>query len=494
METLQPALRIKIFSCLNMNDLLRCSLVSSEWRSFVLNNIEISSLSCKEKVGFFHEMRYSFSFESIEEDCFLLADCLKFLRSTWVQTMLQKSLKKLYIHHPIGYIYEDKKFPSLVSTLNLFVQLEQLQICALKVASRGEKLNLPNLVCLTVAHFFSYGRLKLETPKLTCFSTGQHTGLLKRHSGRLSNFRFKYESKISKLDVNEYEERLMNFVNLEILYCRHFPKQKVISVKDFVHTLSRLRELHCQYIGATSVSRLLSAKCKLRRTDFNFYFCGFHINTNLDLDEYLSETEQDQLEWSTCGWKIMLANQNRLSPHIKYTRESYCYDELVFYFEQTSFASFFNRIVQIEKVELKQPINDEPKLVEFLKACKHIGGLLIKDISLSQQLFDRLFVYQPFITHLAIYDGDELDLDFIFQLSYLSSFTTDQKVSLDFVSEAFEKLKLLRSFRVCGENVRFKIGRDSIVQEVEKNIKNSFRFDGQMQMLTVLRDLFNCLT
>lgn len=490
MNGLQSADWIKIFGCLDANDLLRCSLVSREWRSFIVQSVEINSLSCKETVGHFHEMRYSFNWESIENDRILLADDLKFLRSEWVLTLLKK-VKRLYIHHPVGFIADEDSKQSLVPVLNQFVALEQLQLNALRVGKKkGATLKLSNLVCLTVAHFLGAGRLKLNTPKLTSFSTGAQTGgLLAPNCGRLRDFDFQCADKILYLDVEECEDGVRKFENLQILFCRSVSKDKVDSFSDFLAALPKLRELHCQYIGYKSVCRLLSAKCKKRRLDFNFYFCGFHIDTINELDAYLGEAKRDVLHWNSTGWETMLEHPNKLSPTIKYIWEIWQYDELLHYFERTSFASFFTRIIKIEEVELKQPIDDEPKFIEFLNACEHIRDLLIQNTSLNQDLLDELPVYQPFITDLTIMDEPGLELKFILDFKYLSSFATDQKVSLAFIVQAFEQLKLLTRFRVrLDTNRSICIGRDSIAMEPEKAI---FKFKGETSMFTALKVFFD---
>ena len=142
MERLEPAQWIKIFDFLDVNDLMRCSQVSRAWRSTVLERVKFASLSCKEKVGRFHRLRYSFNFESVENDRVLLADDLRCLQSEPLRTMLQESLKKLYIHHSTECIAK-KRSLGLIQALNQFTKLEQLQINALHMSSPKE-LTLPN--------------------------------------------------------------------------------------------------------------------------------------------------------------------------------------------------------------------------------------------------------------------------------------------------------------------------------------------------------------
>ena len=380
--------RIKIFSFLDMNDLMRFSRLSSAWRSLILDSVEIGSLSCKEKVGHFHELRYSFNFETIENDRLLLADDLKFLRSESLLTVLRRSLKKLYIHHPLGYIEQSSK--SLVSALNQLIQLEQLQLNELEFVGNTEELILPNLQCLTIPKVTRYGQLTLNTPKLTSFSTGD---ICMQNSGKLRNFKFEYPANIVCLDVEEYEPDLMKFPNLEILYCQTF-SNKLASIHDLLVALPKLKQLQCQNVHGESVCQLLSSKCKLRRLDFNFYFCGFRIDTINDLDEYMNwKHDQFEIEWAVYGYKSMLSNPHKLSQHIRYVWEIYYYEVLVQSFDRISFASFFGRIAKMEDVEINGPVNDEPKLVEFLKACKFITNLSTEKTALSQSLFDRLPVY-----------------------------------------------------------------------------------------------------
>lgn len=431
---------------LDVNDLLRLSLVNHKMYSIINDYFKIRCLSVTDAYRCFTKMNFTFTFDLIENKYYFFTENVNFLQAKIMRSLLS-DLKQLYIDLPYPHFCTENPMFSFVNDLNQFTGLEQLQIQVLVIKKTGG-LKLPNLKILSISRFRSNGnKLKLFTPKLTTFKTGN----------ALKLFDFMYEDKLISLSTDEYTPDVDKFVNLEYYYCKYLSKREESYElpNEILDKLKSLKELHT-YSRARkdTVTRILSSKNKLRRLDFNFYYGGLRIESINDINNY-AITNSVFLFDINSNINMFLVYYTKLAQQCPYVTEI-DYSALIAFCDGKFKDDFLDRFMNIKRIEISDVIKNADQLIQFIKRCRNLKWLKLENASLDQVTFyDQLHRYQPNLTNLRIKEKQELNLNFILNFKHLNTFSTDQQVPFALIQQAFYDL-------ISFEKFQFKIKKKEI--------------------------------
>ena len=427
----------ELFKYLSPKDLATCSLVNKRWHSvyvaFKLQRLAVIG----DDPEFYELSRWYNSNRRVDETerCSL--------------AMFRRLAEKPLISHlkHLSLCGHDLEFH--LNKLNRFKQLVHLEFNIGRF--NGADLNLPRLRVLAF-HEFNYScALSIDCPELrTLLYRGE-----KRDANLLD---VKHPETIQRLDTDLFGPRLASFKGVECLVTREF---KAIS-KATLLSLPRLRELRYDedieklvdvkfgneidtiYHVKRTLSKFMDAAKRLRGSDFRFAFSGLQLtNVNVDqidfgeqVNEVEDEEEEPSYEW-VCSEYIYMKNYHLIEPnalnfvfHVNYTL-------LLSHMTGEFPRCFLQKFTGINWVRVDGVVEDPDHLLWFLKSLRFLRNLILEKAELSQEFYDQLPAVARSLNSLTLYSQScwktelQLNIDFISELTCLSSLTIFQPLSLE---------------------------------------------------------------
>ena len=251
----------------------------------------------------------------------------------------------------------------------------------------------------------------------------------------LSCCQFKYAHKIRILEVELFDYERVNFnqfANLELLIVTGNYWQFITN--SFLQKFSRLKEVHFQ--AFTFLNRETLA-FTYRPNDPKRYLFGFDTEMNIE--------SNDEFRWSNVGaetdmTKFLLKNYDKTANRIYY-KFRIDYNELT---RNTVPKNFFEKLSEFSGVFVKDRIDDEAKLINFLEQTK-TNQLSIENSPLTSTFFDRMVSRCSFIQKLDLKDFNIMsdNYEFMFKMENLIQITLYHKISFNFLVRIFEGCKYL---------------------------------------------------
>ena len=369
------------------------------------------------------------------------------------------------------------RYPNTCELLNHFKNLVSLEIAAVRLQQAGT-LTLPNLRVLTL-HFSCFdgntNKLRLDTPKLERLRFEHFNGQM--------NLELLYPETIRYCRVNEFHSIIKSMTGLEYLFVDRWKEELD---NRLLHSLPKIKEIHLGRCGQVFTG--LKDQVKLYDRDVAVYLLGirFYAVTPELLDTFSFESSQRTIEL----WR---ANFDRLAPAIAgvYYLE---YQYLEENFKRVP-SDLVGRLVDLQSVFVG-PIANMNEFLAFFKQCKSLTLLEIKNSSLDQNFYSNLPNACPTLQYLTIKIKENqkllysLNFDFLFDLKYLLTFTTNKQLSWNFARRMVGDLKHATVFRYgylsnkVHLNLYYANKYELVVKKKKRQVEKSF---------TTLDDLFKFL-
>lgn len=423
-DQLPPEMLTRILSCLHVNDMLRCRLVCCEWRLTIENNLRLRDLTVREHEED-REQFFVFTTQLMESSHQFVTSNLNFLQSQTIRNIL-KHLKRLSIN---------RLDSALLFDLESLANLEYLEVREINLIA-PRTLRSTSLKTLAVLRNCGK-RLRLETPNLCMFEFEMG----------LDRFEFVFPESVSHLAATSFRKEFCQFQNLKFFYIgcpqiRGFFSTEIPS--GILKLFPALCQLHCGLINKMVLSQILSDKNDLSRWNFEFFLCGLPINTTSELNGYVDPTNGLLFDFDLdSNFHFILEHYLDLTSPLPFIR-SVNYSSLNRHFNRQIKREFFCKFINIRRLVVSEPIDDQPQFAWFVRKCKWLEELELKNVSLnSQSVYDWLPTGLAHLNRLTIEAGQPLDLSFVLSFEELTFFLTTQEVSLLFVANLINQLDRL---------------------------------------------------
>lgn len=316
--------------------------------------------------------------------------------------------------------------------LNKFTRLQILLIDRIDIIHgdiSNDYLQLNNLVALSLGGLYIINNLIIDAPNLQA---------LKINNGRelVENIILKHPLSVKHLKVIIYSKHILLLKNLECLEIWEFKN---------MNRLLKLKNLKAiKFIYHTNCNGNLSR-----------FFLNLRLNPKFnDLQIFLHEIrikEVDMIAESEDGLGFIFNNLSELDELNSINCINYI--RLIYLLPDHTPSDLFKKLTSIRSVRITYKLNDENRLINFIKEFPNLCDLYIDCESMSQQFYDNL---PPWITFLHIdHDFDtSINFEFIMKMTYLSRLDTNQDIimneNLNF--NKFKGLKILK-FVIKGVNI-----------------------------------------
>ena len=433
-DRLPPEMLCEVLGKLQVNDLLRCRLVSTRWNRLI-QSMRLKSLAIKPKDRGFWRPYASFTFQPLENEPIYVSQNVDLFEAAIFRSLL-KNLRSLYFDPPFMN-YEAN--PKIFDHLNELIRLEVLEITQIHIQADGEdELVLPNLKALSIA-LANEGNLFIDCPRLRKLKINTFLECLD-----LAH----YDS-VQELTTDHYTEEISLFINLSHLYIKRLNFQDGLvewSVpKNVLTILSKLKELHSYKMATRNiVAGILASKAELGRSDFNYYHCGVKIERLSELTKYVDPEDRHQLfkQSNIANFQIVLDNYSKLTEIVPWISRVNYGSLLEFFNGRIETGALFKKFVRIRHLTVNKPVLDRNAFVEFLKKCSLLSELSLINTGLDQEFFDQLSGYRSDLHVLEINEPFELDLEFVFEYDHLNVLKIEQELSYAFAARTFEHFDL----------------------------------------------------
>lgn len=307
------------------------------------------------------------------------------------------------------------------------------------------KLRILDLRGITV-NFDAY----LELPNLTAFSFDFKLRKNRRFiikapnlyslnvDGRISELidtqiKFIHPLSIRYIRTREYFKNASIFKNLECLQVLMFSNLKVNDLEHY-KLLKKLKMNHFQEAISMKPKKILECLIYAKKKFPALILCGVKIK---NIDTLRQFDEQSNIEFQ-------LNNYSRLDDDLYFVR-TINYNIMMRLLPPKLPADLFKKYTNIQEMHIVGRIEDEDKLVNFIRQCNNLYKLIIKKSTLSQKFYDRLTAISS-LFELNINDIDYINnLNFINRMPYLISLFLHRNVRLD-KDFNLNNLKILKKF------------------------------------------------
>lgn len=443
---------------LTVRDNFTCSRVCKLW-NFLILNLKLKNLVISQNSLPIND-KWCFTYELVDCRNSIVSHDLNFIEFQLKRAYFS-NLRHLYIHL-INLSYLCQTF---VRSLNYLYKLERLEVQALILLRKPESLNLLNLKSLNIKKVHG-NQLTLTTPKLFQLKT----------QSDLKNLKFISKEKIRYLECVEYESQVTEFTNLEYFYCF-----LIENVDNTLFTsLTKLKEIHLEHDVFTFYN-LLNQK-QQNRSDVTIYYQGIgnleYLEDNLN---YGSDSlNEDNIQIYLNNYSN-LANKFTFIKYINYN----CWES------NNVCNDLLKKLVNLNGVYVRKKIDDEFKFIEFLNRCVNFSILKLNSSLLTQTFYNQLPIYRPTIKCLEITlttdEIDNFDFNFLFQLKFLSTFSSNKKFKLEFIYQLFKDLKYFANY--SNDNLKIEYFNHSF--EVCKNDDEIYFFDNLDELYNILTDVID---
>lgn len=383
---------------------------------------------------------------------------------------LRKNLKRLHF----GFWNESLNFN--FGFLDAFVELEQLDIqCSIK-GGYPHRIRAPKLKTLSVDYFDEKEcpAFFVECPRLERLKI----------DSRMELVHVEHKENVRHLEVPFYRDDLEQFKWIECLQI-NYTAHGIGANRNLLSVFESLKELRlhlyyslspgeCQELG-NAIDSIFKQKSNLG-IDLKVYLTGVQFDYADKFEEFSSQLKKRTFGGDQDYAKILFQFQNfdNLSCADLSFFSEVNYTSLMKACGNLLPADYFSKFFNIRYVKVTSKIAKPDQLMEFLKCCKHLKALDLKNASLSPQYLDRL----PEVCQISYFYLEEErpdsvgNHDFILKFKLLIRFVTNQNTDglVDLALRTFAELKYLRLFR-------FKRGQDefSIMTQAENRYSMTFR-------------------
>ena len=461
---LPPEILSMIFNLLSVREKFNCIRVCRRWKAIILN-LKLRNLVIAQDHLPVNES-WSFTYEKVDCSSSIINLNLNLIESQLKREVFS-SLKQLYIY-TISLSYLSASFVETLSKLEL---LERLEVPLVLLKSKTT-LDLQCLKTLSIKQVHG-GQLILKTPTLS---------KLRVQTACVQNFELIYPEMITHLECGEFAYNINSLVNLESLFCL-----SIIDLnEDFLLNLIKLKEIHFEHDHITFYN-LLNQKRLFNRPDLNVFYQGLnnleYLESNLNYGS--NALNEDNI-------RIYLKNYANVADHlifINYINYN-CWETVEEIDNQFIPPDFISKFVNLDAVLITEQIRNEFRLIDFLNSCFSFSFLKLNNSSLRDEFFAQLPLLCPTLRNLEIKDEpdriDKLSFNFVFRLPYLTTISTNKRVTVEFVYQAFKELRYLSNFSFKKDD------------EIEVNVQyftNLFEvcLNKEICFFDTLDDLYNSL-
>ena len=333
-----------------------------------------------------------------------------------------------------------KRGPSLVSTLNSFVQLEELSLTGLQLdvvcsLRKQLELNLPMLQTIQLKRLSGIDKITLDTPRLWKIELVEipFVDLDIVHYDSVERLIIEYPKYSHHLPF--YYKRMNELKNLKILYysSEYYNSQINSMYLPSLISLNNLQEIHLNNRQMTFW--FLEEKLLHNRPYLKVYCNGVLLDGDapsvmcakmtVNPDEYFGS---------------LLENQSRLADEIPFCK--YLHYTGIEFIDSEATISIANRLSNLEKVLVKGPVENTEHFLNFLKNFDKVASLEFLGPQ-PQDLFDRL---PNSLQSLTIHSRPS-NLRFLLKLNRLVRLHLDCPVDAEFIWDVSLSLEYLSRFK-----------------------------------------------
>ena len=459
----------------NLNEKLRLRLVCKQWKQLIdhfgQENLAIWDSQSdtpsfpyaaqwpdsKKPINLYSELLDLQSFRVIDvNDDFRRID----LSSFFFQNLRRLCIFKL--QEPYAEDDEEKKgerrYDALLNCLNELKKLNSLYFASSRIED-SLVLNLPELKFLCLEKVIIHRRLVLQTPnlmKFIFFSKDEQRNGEEWDERVDEKIDFVYPNVIKHVECQAFRYR--KFSNLETLTCQrvvqtfnleNFPFLKQLSIYPIEEEMPMIKELKRQKIFLRRNSLIISIYgCANWSGEIATNFGMLRVTVPrihmIDSDRWIKLKYDAQIYYYHLKDMAMYEELARFYPRMTGFAMPWHfmadYPNLLDCFKGSIPADFFNRYTKVSAVIVTRQVDDERKLIEFVRRASP-RRLVLKDIQLDRSFYDQLASVDS-IQYLTL-DGrlTWMESDFISNMRSLYAVMVDstQKFPLDYFLKKFNE-------------------------------------------------------
>ena len=320
-------------------------------------------------------------------------------------------------------------------TLNsLSSQIERLDIYDLNDLKDQIKICLPNLTMICVDNVKC--NLLIDSNRLKAI----------KYQADLDAYELEFvrPETLEDAEFNSINRCLKKLINLKFLYLEQIEKLD----DDFLSDFKQLTELQFNRLNQTNdFEKLLAQKQLFKLNNLKISYSGL-----VTLDEYKEFRFSESLNEN----QLNLQNFNKLSNRLPFIND-------LNFIENTELpVRFLKKLTNLNRIYVNRKVDDEFKLIKFLKTCNTFPTLDLQDCRLSPSFFNQ-FVHvhcwfiQTLILGNNVCNDSELNLNFILKLKHLNTLRISECINLNFIKHIYRNLKCLKFFFFFLSSVPYSI-------------------------------------
>ena len=453
MDDLPLELVAKILGYLQLQDKLKCRMVSRQFQQIIdSNNKELAIANELIVPRWFDDAKYINCRNKIK----LRNDVERFETSSYFRNRFFVGVRKLYLNLTPDLNNSEKQFQiKTLDFMNNFVQLQTLSITCIafsnyhlqgdghKAVTTLRLLNLENLDIFLAGRNF---HLIFDTPNLRYLSTLSQFDLMEFvHPGSLRRVRTGLRT--------ENVPIIKRFTNLETLEFGG-EKNHIRCLIELIDELKMLGELHLN-IFDTDLDELKRYSMD-HSSKLKIYCHGILLDHWPELPaHYRSGTfdgrlDGDNLRVYLKHYPSSVAAKLELFNHLNYNAW-----ECEWLSNKRLLNDFRKRLVQLSGIKVSGRVVDYANFIQFLcSAQSTISRLDLVDSNFGQEFYSSLNVLLPSLSDLYIHDRPDivanLDLGFLLEKQHLFNFAINHRLDLAFVGRLFLAVKVYQVEFVFG--------------------------------------------
>ena len=418
----------KVLSYLSLEDRLKARAVSRRWYS-TINSFKVKSLCYSQRPRGFILGKSQWVSGAFAQN-FISSPRFDLLVNTFSPTILS-NLKHLRLCN-LRFNAEDSGASTLIPTLNLFRQLEELELIWVTYSSAasgpaGEEieLSLPMLTSVHLKQVVGIDQLTLDAPKLKKVKLLECSPSLRLKLAHADSVEWLATTNSKQVEVKDLK-------NLKYLHSGPFSSID----PTLLSSLEKLKEVHPR--NHIEIWGLFDQKQRYGRADLKIFLSGLLLNGPED-------PAIDSVQHFNDIFAHLVENPSRLADEIPFsTTLSYkMLDGVAPGSEVKALRRFTDPDAIL--VDTSIPVQDIRRFLNFLKnALDRITFLKFANVQ-PQELFDRL--PEHCAIQSLIIECPVPDFRFLFRLEHLLMFYYYDQINAEVIREAFEKLQFLSLIR-----------------------------------------------
>ena len=337
------------------------------------------------------------------------------------------------------------EFTCGMKVINKFVHLEVLDINLVSYPCSKKILRLPNLKVLYVSKANSQ-KMVLHTPRLTKLCTTS-----------LWNFKFIYPYSVRCIRTFYHNGKLSKFRNLESLTFTDHYKQTPGNFDNHdydyfrrfnLRRLKKLKEIEFDYRGfyvrqsMSSLMKMVKHILSLGRPELKLFWFQVQVtHTNL-LAEYKKMMANSR---SLVAFQMKhyedLKNKVEFSSHYEFNSSTSFLQTAGFDVRSEELTLKLLAKYSFERIEVTGRVNEEEHLIKLIAGSPKLWSLEFENSGLGQSFFERMAnivrLNRIPLQQLCLEkpSNKNLNFDFVFKISNLKRFETDQPLSAELIAK-----------------------------------------------------------